>query len=218
MKLRIASSNFLSALAGTRLYALTDRQLSGLSHAEQVLQLSEGGATLVQLREKCLSPLEFYIEAQAAMRVARARGVKVLINDRVDIALALQADGVHLGQEDLPPEAARRILGPGAIIGFSTHDPEQVRLAAQMPVDYIALGPIFATSTKQTLDPSVGLGGLRSARQAIGTIPLVAIGGITLENCEAVLDAAADAIAVVSDLWIPNGQAASQTNRLLHRL
>jgi thiamine-phosphate pyrophosphorylase len=173
---------------------------------------------LVQLREKFLSPLEFYAEAEAALRVARARGLKIIINDRVDIALALQADGVHLGQEDLPPEAARRILGPGAIIGFSTHDPAQARLAAQMPVDYIALGPVFATSTKQTSDPSVGLDGLRVARQAVGTIPLVAIGGITLENSHKVLDAGADAIAVVRDLWIPSAQAAKRTNRLLHRL
>lgn len=218
MKLSIASSNFLSALAGTRLYPLTDRRLSGISHAEQVLQLSEGGATLVQLREKFLSPLEFYAEAEAAMRVARARGVKIMINDRVDIALALQADGVHLGQEDLPPEAARRILGPGAIIGFSTHDPEQARLAAQMPVDYVALGPIFATSTKQASNPSVGLDGLRIVRQVLGTIPLVAIGGITLANSQEVLDAGADAIAVVRDLWIPSGHAARRTNRLLHRL
>ena len=83
------------------------------------------------------------------MRVARERGLKVIINDRVDIALALKADGVHLGQDDLPPEAARRLLGPEAIIGFSTHNLDQARLAAKMPVDYIAIGPIFATSTKQ---------------------------------------------------------------------
>jgi thiamine-phosphate pyrophosphorylase len=170
------------------------------------------------LREKFLSPLDFYVEAEAAMRVARERSVKIIINDRVDIALALQADGVHLGQDDLPPAAARRILGPGAIIGFSTHNPEQARLAAQMPVDYIAIGPIFATSTKQPSDPSVGLDGLRIIRHAVGTIPLVAIGGIALENSHKVLDAGADAIAVVRDLWIPSGQAAKRTNRLLHCL
>lgn len=218
MRLSTASSNFLSALAGTRLYPLTDRQLSGLSHAEQVLQLSEGGATLVQLREKFLSPLQFYVEAEAAIRVARERGLKIIINDRVDIALALHADGVHLGQEDLPPESARRIFGSDAIIGFSTHDPQQARLAAQMPVDYIAIGPIFATSTKEASDPPVGLEGLRIARQAVGSIPLVAIGGITLENSQEVLDAGADAIAVISNLWITSSQAARQTNRLLHRI
>ena len=204
MRLRTSSANFLSALGGTRLYPLTDRRLSGLSHAEQVSQLSEGGATLVQLREKILSPFEFYTEAEAALRVARERGVKIIINDRVDIALALKADGVHLGQDDLPPEAARRILGPDAIIGFSTHDPGQARLAAQMPVDYIAIGPIFATATKEASDPPVGLEGLRIVRQTVGTIPLVAIGGITLENGQEVLDAGADAIAAVRDIWIPH--------------
>lgn len=210
------SSNFLSALAGTRLYPLTDRRLSGLSHAEQVLQLGEGGATLIQLREKSLSPLEFYREAEAAMCIARTRGVKIVINDRVDIALALNADGVHLGQEDMPPHAARRVLGRDAIIGFSTHNLEQARLAAEMPIDYIAIGPIFATSTKQASDAPLGLEGLRLARKAVGRRPLVAIGGITLENSLEVLTSGADAIAVIRDLWRVTGEAATQTNKMLH--
>jgi thiamine-phosphate pyrophosphorylase len=212
------SSHFLDALAGTRLYPLTDRQLSGLSHAEQVLQLSEGGATLVQLREKVLSPLDFYREAEAALRVARERGVKLIINDRVDIALALNADGVHLGQDDLPPEAARRLLGPAAIIGFSTHNLEQAQLAAQTPVDYIAIGPIFATTTKAGSNSPVGLEVLRRTRQAIGSVPIVAIGGIAGDNSEYVLGAGADAIAMIRDIWIPVAGAATQTRRLLHRL
>jgi thiamine-phosphate pyrophosphorylase len=212
------SSNFLDALAGTRLYPLTDRQLSGLSHAEQVLLLSEGGATLVQIREKVLSPLDFYREAEAALRVARERGVKLIINDRVDIALALKADGVHLGQDDLPPEAARRLLGPDAIIGFSTHSLEQAQLAAQTPVDYIAIGPIFATATKEGSDSPVGLEVLRQTRQAIGSIPLVAIGGIASNNSEDVLSAGADAIAIIGDIWGSAAGATTQTRRLLHRL
>src|SRR6266850_7885948 len=191
------SSNFLSALAGTRLYPLTDRRLSGLSHAEQVLQLGEGGATLIQLREKSLSPLEFYREAEAAMRFARTRGMKIVINDRVDLALALNADGVHLGQEDLPPHAARRVLGPDAIIGFSTHNLTQVRLAAEMQVDYVAIGPIFATPTKEASDDPVGPEGVRRAREEVGRHPLVAIGGITLENSVDVLNAGANAVAVI---------------------
>lgn len=211
------SCNFLDALGGTRLYPLTDRRLSGLSHAEQVSQLSEGGATLVQLREKFLPLLEFYSEAEAALRVARTRGLKIIINDRVDIALALNADGVHLGQDDIPPEAARRVLGPDAIIGFSTHNLEQARLAAEMPVDYVAIGPIFATFTKQPSDAPVGLEGLRLARHAVGKLPLVAIGGITLENSLDVLTAGSDALALIRDIWSPSGQAATQTRRLLHR-
>jgi thiamine-phosphate pyrophosphorylase len=212
------SSNFLNALAGTRLYPITDRRLSGLSHAEQVSLLSEAGATVLQLREKILSALEFYREAAAALRVARERGTKIIINDRVDLALALEADGVHLGQDDLPPEAARRLLGPEAIIGFSTHNLDQARLAAKMPVDYIAIGPIFATSTKETSDSAIGLEELRLVRQAVGTIPLVAIGGITFENSQDVVSAGATAVAAVSHIWIPMGQAASQTKRLLKRL
>jgi thiamine-phosphate pyrophosphorylase len=210
------SSNFLNALAGTRLYPLTDRLLSGLSHAEQVSLLSEGGANLVQLREKFLSPLDFFREAESALRVARTRGARIIINDRVDIALALKADGVHIGQDDLPPEAARRVLGPNAIIGFSTHNLEQALRAAEMPVDYVAIGPIFATSTKQAFDTPVGLEGLRLVREAVGKLPLVAIGGITAKNSLDVLTAGADAIALIRDIWIPSGQAVTQTKRLLH--
>ncbi len=211
------SSIFLNALAGTRLYPLTDRCLSGLSHAEQVSHLSNGGVLLVQLREKLLSPLEFYEEAAAALLVARERGVKVIVNDRVDIALALGADGVHLGQDDLPPEAARRLLGPEVIIGFSTHNLEQARLATKMPIDYIAIGPIFATSTKQASASPVGLVGLKRVRQIVGKTPLVAIGGITSENSQDVVDAGADAVAVISDIWSSPGQLAAHTRRILHR-
>src|SRR5215210_4723475 len=124
-----------------KLYPITDVRLSGLSHAEQVARLGVGGATLVQLREKHLSPREFYDEAEESLGVARKLGMRLIINDRADIALALRADGVHLGQDDLQPEAARRLLGEEAIIGFSTHSLEQAREAARLPVDYIAIGP-----------------------------------------------------------------------------
>lgn len=198
------SSIFLDALAGTDIYPLTDRFISNLSHADQVLQLGQKGIPLIQLREKLLSPLEFYQEAVAALRMARELGVKIIINDRVDIALALKADGVHLGQNDLPPEAARRLVGPEVIVGFSTHNPEQARLAAKMPVDYIAIGPIFQTSTKSDSEPPVGLVGLRQVRQVVGQIPLVAIGGIKAENRLEVLEAGADAVAMISDIWSSN--------------
>ena len=210
------SSTFMHALAGTHVYPITDRHLSGLSHAEQVAQLSDGGAPLIQLREKLDTPLKFYAEAEAALRVARDRCVRIIINDRVDIALALGADGVHLGQEDLAPEAARSILGPNAIIGFSTHNLEQARLSAQMPVDYVAIGPIFVTATKKSLNPPVGLDGLERVRQTLGTIPVVAIGGITSENIESVLSAGADAVALISDIWQPGMEAATKIRRLLN--
>ncbi|MGH9969824.1 MAG: thiamine phosphate synthase [Pyrinomonadaceae bacterium] len=181
-----------------KIYPLTDAQLTGLSHAEQVAKLSDGGAGLIQLREKHLPPKEFYNQAEAALRVARKRGVRIIINDRVDLALALAADGVHLGQDDLPPEAARRLLGNRAIIGFSTHNLEQARRAADLPIDYLAIGPIFATSSKPNPDPIVGLEGLRKVRQTVGNFQLVAIGGITEENIRGVFEAGADAAAVIT--------------------
>jgi thiamine-phosphate pyrophosphorylase len=207
--------NFLEALAGSQLYPLTDRTLSGLSHADQVLQLSEGGATVVQLREKNLSPAEFCAQAEEALRVARERGLKVIVNDRVDIALALKADGVHLGQDDLPPEAARRILGPQAIIGFSTHSPRQAEVATKMPIDYIAIGPIFATASKLSANSPVCLEGLRLTREAVGDFPLVAIGGITSENSHSILNAGADVVAVMNDIWRLSGQVPTQVKRFL---
>ncbi len=196
------SSVFLEVLGGTHFYPITDRRLSHLSHADQVSELSTRGARIIQLREKTQSPLEFYREAEAAIRVARKQGVKIIINDRVDIALALQADGVHLGQDDMPPGAARKLLGDKAIIGFSTHNPRQARAAVGLPVDYVAIGPIFATSTKSPADPEVGLEGIQQVRQVVSDLPLVAIGGITSENKQQVVDAGADAVSMISDLWI----------------
>jgi len=184
----------------SKLYAITDTRISGLSHAEQVLRLSEGGAKFIQLREKHKSPREFYDEAKAALEIARERDVKIIINDRVDIALALRADGVHLGQDDMPPDAARKILGEIAIIGFSTHNIAQAIEAVNLPIDYIAIGPIFTTNTKENPDPVIGLKGLRSVRDAIGDFPLVAIGGIGKEDTEDVFANGASCVAVISAL------------------
>jgi thiamine-phosphate pyrophosphorylase len=190
-----------------RVYPITDTRISGLSHAEQIRLLADGGATFVQLREKNLPALDFYNEAKAAF----STGVTLIINDRVDIALALGAPGVHLGQDDLPPDAARKLLGDKAIIGYSTHNVAQAIAAANLPVDYIAIGPIFETGTKQNPDPVVGLDGLRAVRESIGDIPLVAIGGITLENAGSVIDAGADSIALISALLA--GNPATLTDR-----
>ncbi|MBA3767609.1 MAG: thiamine phosphate synthase [Acidobacteria bacterium] len=201
-----------------KLYPITDVRISGLSHAEQVARLGAGGATLVQLREKHLSPREFYDEAQRALRVARELGVRLIINDRADIALALHADGVHLGQNDLAPEAARRLLGEEAIIGFSTHSLEQAREAARLRVDYIAIGPIFNTSSKENPDPPVGLDRLIRVRQTVGSIPLIAIGGITRENAREVLDAGADAVALISALLTHPDEIEERTRALLQAI
>jgi thiamine-phosphate pyrophosphorylase len=183
-----------------RVYPITDTRISGLSHAEQVALFAAGGATVVQLRDKHAPALEFYEQAKAALEVARKRGVQLMINDRVDIALVVGADGVHLGQDDLPPDAVRRLLGDDVVIGFSTHNLSQAVAASTWPIDYLAIGPIFATSTKENPDPVVGLEGLRAVREAVGERPLVGIGGVTPVNAREVIQTGADSVALISGL------------------
>ena len=195
-----------------KLYPITDARLTGLSHAEQVERLRDGGARFIQLREKHLSPREFYDAADEAITVARERGVRLIVNDRADIALAIGADGVHLGQDDLDPAAARRLLGDRFIIGYSTHTVAQAIEAARLPIDYIALGPIFPTRTKENPDPVVGLEALRRVRDAIDpSVALVAIGGITRDTAPAALAAGADSVALISALLAAPDKIASRT-------
>jgi thiamine-phosphate pyrophosphorylase len=184
-----------------KIYPITDTGLAGISHTEQVHSLVLAGARLIQLRFKGHAGADLIKDLAEAVRVGRANACKILINDRVDIALAIGADGVHLGQSDLPPAEARRLLGPTAIVGSSTHNDEQVAAALSEPIDYIAFGPIFSTSTKIDHDPVVGMGNLSRTRQAAGEKPLVAIGGITLDNFRSVLAAGADSVAIISDLY-----------------
>lgn len=183
-----------------KIYPITDVRLAKTSHAQQVEKLIEGGAELIQLREKYASPKDFYASAKKALDIARRHNVKIIINDRVDIALALGADGVHLGQDDLPPEYAREILGEKAIIGFSTHNIEQAISAVKLPINYLAIGPVFTTKTKENPDEIVGVEGVKKVREAIGDFPLVAIGGINLENFSDVLNAGVNSVAIISDL------------------
>jgi thiamine-phosphate pyrophosphorylase len=197
-----------------RVYALTDVQLSGLSHAQQVELLSLGGATLIQLREKQMPPREFYEQAKMAVRP----GVQLIINDRVDVALAVGAQGVHLGQDDMPPEAARKLLGPNAVIGYSTHNIEQAIAATKLPIDYLAIGPIFATTTKSDTAPVLGLRRLRAVREAIGAFPLVAIGGISHANAREVIGAGADSVAVIGALLSDSRRIPEATASLLQDL
>jgi len=187
-----------------------------MSHAAQVERLAAGGATLIQLREKTASPRDFCDAALDAIAVARRLGVRVIINDRVDIAIAVEADGVHLGQDDLPPERARLLLGDDRIIGYSSHSLEQALEADSAPVDYIAFGPIFSTATKANPDAAVGLEGLRGIRARISK-PLVAIGGITLESARRVIEAGADSVAIVSDLYT-TGDIANRCRELVRLL
>ena len=195
------------------IYPITDVGLSGLSHSEQVGRLIEGGATLIQLREKEAPARAFYDAARTAVDVAAQHNVRIIINDRVDIALAL-GTGVHLGQDDLPPREARRILGPDVIIGYSTHSVDQAIEAAGLPVDYIAIGPVFSTTTKPDTDPVIGLDGVRAVRAAIGDMPLVAIGGINESNLASVLGAGADSAAVISAVISPLGDIPPRMRQL----
>jgi thiamine-phosphate pyrophosphorylase len=162
-------------------------------------ELLDAGVRLIQLRFKTATTRELYkAGVELAALVGRVGGT-LIINDRADVALAAEAGGVHVGQNDLPVEMARRLLGPGKIVGVSTHSIEQVREAERSSADYIAFGPIFPTATKERPDPVVGLKGLREARRAT-TKPLVAIGGITLESAPLVLGVGADSVAIISDL------------------
>ena len=202
-----------------KLYPVTDARLSGLPHAEQVRRLAAGGAGFIQLREKHADPREFYRAAAEAAAVARSLGVLLVVNDRADIALACGARGLHLGQDDLDPAAARRVVGDAFLVGYSTHTVEQAIEAARLPVDYVAIGPVFQTGTKENPDPVVGLGGVRRVRAALDPrLPLVAIGGITLENAPSVLAAGADSVAVVSALLAAPDRVGQRTREFLSRL
>ncbi len=197
-----------------KIYPITDVRLTKISHAGQVEKLIEGGAEIVQLREKYAAPKDFYESAKKALEIARRQNVKIIINDRVDFALVLKADGVHLGQDDLPPKNAREILGEKAIIGFSTHNIKQAISAVKLSVNYIAIGPIFVTKTKENPDEIVGIEGVEKVREAVGDFPLVAIGGITLENFQDVLDAGANSVAIISDL-LSNTEKITEKMRIL---
>lgn len=201
-----------------RIYPITNVELSGLSHAQQVRRLAAGGATVIQLREKQSPGAEFFTVAREALAVARDLGVKLIINDRVDIALAVNSDGVHLGQDDLPIEAARNLLGSAAIIGISTHNVTQAAAAKNLPADYVAIGPVFSTRTKTDTDPVLGLQGVREVKQVVGNLPLVAIGGITQANAAEVIRAGADAVALISDLVSVPNEISSRTESLLKSL
>ncbi|MFY9553802.1 MAG: thiamine phosphate synthase [Blastocatellia bacterium] len=194
-----------------RVYPITDTTISGLSHAELVERLAAGGASLIQLREKRASPRDFYESAREAVSRAHKLGVQIIINDRVDIAIAVKADGVHLGQDDLPPEKARVLLGESRILGFSTHTLEQALAADSAAVDYVAIGPVFPTSSKDKPGTVVGLQTVSEVRRIIRK-PLVAIGGITLSTAKSVIEAGADSVAVISDL-LSTGDVSERTRR-----
>jgi thiamine-phosphate pyrophosphorylase len=179
-----------------RFYAIADATFGDPVHLARAL--FEGGARLIQVRNKTAGAGELLAQVERILGFAPP-GARVIVNDRADVARLAGATGVHLGQDDLPPAAAREILGPGGVVGFSTHNMTQALAASAMPIDYLAVGPIFQTSTKLNPDPVVGLELLGRICRATRR-PVVAIGGITLEDAECVLAAGAHSIAVISDL------------------
>jgi thiamine-phosphate pyrophosphorylase len=181
------------------LYAVLDPEQTKGRTAETVLRaLLEGGVKLLQLRVKAILARDFFQIARITRDLTRSHGCTLIVNDRVDIALACEADGVHLGQEDLPLRAARKLMGD-RIIGISTHDVEQARETEASGADYIGFGPMFGTTTKETGYSARGLEMLRRVREAV-SIPIVAIGGITEANVKEVWQAGADSAAIISDL------------------
>jgi thiamine-phosphate pyrophosphorylase len=180
------------------LYLVTDRTLAGARPVEEVVRRAlRGGVSMVQLREKELDTREFVTLARRLRAELAPAGVPLIINDRLDVALASGADGVHIGQRDMFCGDARRILGPDSIIGLSVETPEQAEEAERLDCDYLGVSPIFPTPTKTDVASSWGIEGLRNLRRRSRKV-LVAIGGITSTNAAQVLGAGADAIAVVS--------------------
>ncbi|MFZ3045246.1 MAG: thiamine phosphate synthase [Desulfatirhabdiaceae bacterium] len=195
----------------TGIYLVTDRaSLSGKSLDDVILQAVKGGAAMVQLREKSASTRFFIEEARRIQKILAPYAVPLIINDRVDVALAVGADGVHIGQEDMPYPLARKLLGPGAIIGLSVETPEQVEAAQDLDVAYLGVSAIFATPTKTNTRNHWGLDGIRKVR-SMSRHSLVAIGGITASNAAEVMQAGADSLAVVSAICsAPDPQKATE--------
>jgi thiamine-phosphate pyrophosphorylase len=198
-----------------KLYAILDA--SSFSVPSLLLsaadELVNAGVTVIQYRNKLDAPAQMLAQARDLKYRIGSRA-KLIMNDRADICLAAEFDGVHLGQDDLLPDSARRIIGPDRWLGVSTHNPEQVAEADRTSADYLAIGPVFATSSKANPDPVMAAVGVRRARE-LTRKPLVAIGGITRLNCRSVIEAGADSIAVISDLVQHPGKSAEEFFRIL---
>jgi thiamine-phosphate pyrophosphorylase len=198
-----------------RLYAILDA--SSFPDTETLCAAAEelvaGGVTLLQYRNKFGNAREMLEQALELKRHVGA-SVRLIMNDRADLCLAAEFDGVHVGQDDLSPDGARRAIGDALWLGVSSHNPSQLSEAEKTTANYLAIGPVFATSSKANPDPVVGLDGVRHAR-SLTRKPLVAIGGITRENCGQVIAAGADAVAVISDLLRDPRKSAEEFLRIL---
>jgi thiamine-phosphate pyrophosphorylase len=202
-----------------RLYAIVDVSCfaaplrTTAAIVDYARDLASGGATFIQYRNKVGTTREMLNDVREMRRVL-GDGVTLIMNDRADICIAADLQGVHVGRHDLSPEGARTVIGSSRILGVSTHNLEQLREADAGPADYIAFGPVFATSSKRNPDPVVGLDGIRAARAATKK-PLVAIGGITRANAHSVIDAGADSVAVIAELLSSPAKVAEEFLRLL---
>jgi thiamine-phosphate pyrophosphorylase len=198
-------------------YLVTDRAFSlGRSTLEIVQAAVHGGISVVQLREKDLCTRDFYVEATRIREFLRPVRIPLIINDRIDIALAVDADGVHLGQEDMPIKIARKILGPDRIIGLSVNRPDEINEETFEFADYLAISPVFSTATKQDITRPWGLEGLREAR-GLTDLPLVAIGSMKAANAREVVMAGADCVAVVTGI-VSADDPAEATRELVQKV
>jgi thiamine-phosphate pyrophosphorylase len=198
-----------------RLYAILDasRFPDGPAMFAAAEELRTGGVTLLQYRNKSGNARQI-LEQGRELKRRLGDSVRLIMNDRADVCLAAGFDGVHVGQEDLSPAGARKVIGPDLWLGVSTHNPEQLREADATSADYLAIGPVFPTLSKEKPDPVVGIEGVRRAR-ALTKKPLVAIGGITRANARAVIEAGADSVAVISDLSQESCKSAEEFFRIL---
>jgi thiamine-phosphate pyrophosphorylase len=204
----------------SQLYAIVDAEVlaaRGVALADFARDLRTAGVGLVQYRDKTGSPQDILRAASILRETMAGSGCKLIMNDRADLVVLANFDGVHVGQGDLSPEDARRVVGPNAIVGVSTHTPEQVQAAELTSADYVAIGPVFATGTKPDASPVVGLEGVRHAR-SLTRKPLVAIGGITRANARSVIDSGADSVAVISSLFATDESPAQVARDFLARL
>ena len=198
-----------------RLYAILDTScfLDSQALFWTAEQLIAGGVTLLQYRNKSGNAPEM-LEQSRELKRRLGSSIKLIMDDRADLCLAASFDGVHVGQEDLSPAGARRVIGEKLWLGVSTHNPEQVAEADKTSANYIAIGPVFSTTSKANPDPVIGLEGVRKAR-ALTRRPLVGIGGINRANCRSVIEAGADSIAVISDLMRDPRKSAEDFLRIL---
>ena len=198
-----------------RLYAILDTSCFRDNHAlfSTAEELIAGGVTLLQYRNKTVDAREM-LEQSRELRRRLGNTVTLIMDDRADLCLAADFDGVHVGQEDLSPAGARKVIGEKRWLGVSTHNPDQVAEADKTSANYIAIGPVFSTTSKANPDPVVGLEGVRKAR-ALTRKPLVGIGGINRANCRSVIEAGADSVAVISDLMRDPRKSAEDFRRIL---